>query len=486
MQNEHKIKMWPFISLGLVLTCLIVGAGFMTGNLQSVTLLAASAVIFMAVLAGFSAKRAFDSAYTDLENLTLKAAERLKQEDEETTLVTAKSKETIPSPSKDSSPSFSHTNQEIVKLQKKINKLETLGDERVENIKKDFQTALDAQVKNADFWKNEVENLQRQSQQQKKDFELLLNNLERRASEATTQAHHLEKKLVETEQRRNTESHHLSARAHLIEEIISCIPQIAQQLSSVTQDTEKSTGEVVGKIRSIYERAEAHLIESNEISAQFLGGKNLSGEVSLKDVIEKSIHMLREMIDLLDENSKLNLDYSTSIDAILVNTAEINKITDEIQYISDQTNLLALNAAIEAARAGEHGRGFSVVAEEVRKLSDRTSLASNNIIQIVGKVNTSVRDISRSLLDNINRNKEKKSNVDHAVSELVRTAEDSTQTFTKLISNAVESSENVARKINDVINSLQFQDTTKQKLERALTPLETIKFNAEELIVKSA
>ena len=282
----------------------------------------------------------------------------------------------------------------------------------------------------------------------------------------------------------------LLSHENLLRKILDLVPLIQRQLETVVNHTETSAIQIGDKVRYIYDKAQEHLAESNEISNQFSGKqvRGLDGEerLSLSAVLNGALQLLKEMTDMLEENGRLNMEYSKSAAQILENTASINKITEDIQYISDQTNLLALNAAIEAARAGEHGRGFSVVAEEVRKLSDRTNQASNDITQIVGKVNDSVQEISTSLTANLEKTRNKKASVDTAVTSLLHTAKESTEVFSKLVQSSVVSSESVAHNIDQIVLSLQFQDITRQEIQGAVNPLKQIGGLAQEMVTRSS
>ncbi|WP_249660726.1 methyl-accepting chemotaxis protein [Lysinibacillus fusiformis] len=147
------------------------------------------------------------------------------------------------------------------------------------------------------------------------------------------------------------------------DEIVKAINEVsngAVKQASEAEDTNRTATEFAQQIEGLHDKNELMLDAS-----QHMQKSNEEGIVNIASLKDKS-----------QESSMLIQNIQSVFGSLIVKVREIEGIVGTITEISDQTNLLALNASIEAARAGEHGKGFAVVAEEVRKLADQTSVAT--------------------------------------------------------------------------------------------------------------
>ncbi len=143
------------------------------------------------------------------------------------------------------------------------------------------------------------------------------------------------------------------------------------------------------------------LKDGNEkIIGTFNVGVDLTTQNDLMDIVEQLAASFEEISGSSEEMAASAQDLNSSQKELLSiskkaeeKIKETNEILKIIDDVASQTKMLGLNAAIEAARAGEHGKGFSVVAEEIRKLSDNTATSTKEIASILKEVNKKVDDI---------------------------------------------------------------------------------------------
>ncbi len=149
-------------------------------------------------------------------------------------------------------------------------------------------------------------------------------------------------------------------------------------------------GEELLELEREKELSENRLLESK---TEFADMKNTKG-AELNEMIDSTVQKIQTI-------STHELHLSDNLHELSVNAKETKDILTTISDIADQTNLLALNAAIEAARAGEHGRGFAVVADEVRKLAERTQKSLGDITVILNSFIQSIEDNNEALKNNM-------------------------------------------------------------------------------------
>ena len=174
----------------------------------------------------------------------------------------------------------------------------------------------------------------------------------------------------------NTTSHEAASS---IQEMITSMKEVAESIGVLYESSEDSAAklvEVESATKEIHQNAEKSVTLADRVSIE----SSEKGLVSIHKAIE-GMEDIRQSMDTISKTTRHLENRSREIETIL----------SVLREITDQTTLLSLNAAIQAAQAGEHGKGFSVIAREVKNLSDKASSSTKEIAEIIGTVQEETR-----------------------------------------------------------------------------------------------
>ena len=249
---------------------------------------------------------------------------------------------------------------------------------------------------------------------------------------------------------------------------------LRKQIQSVIEQTEQATNIISNSFQAIINKAGIQASHAMELLEGTQGATSDENRRSLQDFIRSSDEMLNRMADEVVRVAELSVRMVGDLDDVQARTQAIDGFLLDVERLADQTSLLALNADIEAARAGENGRGFSVVAQEIRKLSQRSHEFSKRIREHMKAVKTglnstygNMRILSAADMDHALK-------IKGEVGELTHSLVDKNREVAATGARISAISKELTQDVQNVVISLQFHDITSQKLNQMFDPMEEL------------
>lgn len=247
---------------------------------------------------------------------------------------------------------------------------------------------------------------------------------------------------------------------NIVEQLYSTVQSIAissAQISSSTEELAAGAQEQssqASEVASAVEEMTRTVIDNARNATKTAEFSRINGTVAVEGgkVVEMTINKIKDIAAVVNKTAE-------TVEHLGISSEEIGEIISVIDDVADQTNLLALNAAIEAARAGEQGRGFAVVADEVRKLAERTTQATKQITTMIKNIQAE----TSSAVSSMRRGSQE-------VNEGIKLADQAGESLKKIIDNATKAVD----MINQIAAASEEQSATSEQISRSIETISSV------------
>ncbi|AGX43062.1 methyl-accepting chemotaxis protein [Clostridium saccharobutylicum] len=251
------------------------------------------------------------------------------------------------------------------------------------------------------------------------------------------------------------------------EEISATTEEISASMNQVALDAEKQNESVVGISEVLVQLSSLVQLAQNRAKA---ASTNASTTMSVAEFGRTKVKETVNAMNVISAGSNETANALKSLDKI---STKVDGIVNTINAIAEQTNLLALNASIEAARAGEHGKGFSIVADEVKKLSEETNGRAKEIAllvsQMIEQTQNAVGSMERAKVE-VDNGVKRVSETDKAFIDIMKAIEDIVSHVNEILDitgEEVASSDKVVKLINQVATITESNTASSENVSAA-------------------
>lgn len=286
----------------------------------------------------------------------------------------------------------------------------------------------------------------------------------------------------------NSVTHSLNSALGDVSQAISATASASNQISSSTEEMAAGSQEQTqqtAEVASGVEEMTKTILENTKNATYAAEAAKEAGDKAREGgkVVSETINGMNRISDVVKKSAETVQELGKSSD-------QIGEIVQVIDDIADQTNLLALNAAIEAARAGEQGRGFAVVADEVRKLAERTTKATKEIAVMIRQIQKDTQNAVHSMEEGtkeVEGGKMLANKAGDSLKEIVASSQKVLDVIAQVAAASEEQSttaEQISRNVEAISSVAQESASGTQQIARAAEDLSRLTLNLEDLITK--